>query len=393
MLLITLTINGFSQNNAKEETSYLDDVVKLYDFEKTIKSLGQVDLNDFIRLFLSSDKRDLVQTEYNLILKDTINENEVQNVYDQTITDTSYNKIFENYTISHVLNSILPDLENFVTSRQLKVNREYRFFDLDGNQKETFKRKIPMVIDGFAWGEIPGVFDRSEYIYKKLGNKGVFGIDISHHNGNIYWEDVYNDILPERLRVVLVKATDVGSVSREPFLSSAFKRNWKWLNTNRKFLYGAYHFYQPVYNSPEKQAEAFISNVELSKGDIRPIVDVEHYPNCDCADKKVNFISNLETFIRLIEKHYNTKVIIYTGDNFYKNHLHNKLDMNGRHLWVARYNSKGPFHDSAQNLQLAVVNLMIGWQFSEKGTVKGIPSKQVDLNFIFDEKLDIWLIK
>lgn len=372
---------------------YLDNIVKLIDFETSIKNLGEQDLKKFINENIPNDIAK-VRTEFNLKILDTLLiTSEIRNIYENTITEEAYDNIFSDKTVDYVLNNLYPSLENFLESNELYIQRKYLFKDLDGNVQFSSTNLVKKSFTGMAWGEISDVFDRTSYIYNKLGASGVFGIDISHHNGIIKWENVYNDEIPERLRFVIVKATDVGSQSKKPFLSSEFKRNWKWLMENKKFLFGAYHFYQPVLSSPEAQAESYISHVKLEKGNIKPVVDVENYPECDCPESKDNFVKNLEIFLNMIELHYKTSVIIYTGDNFFKNYLLGKLDLSNRALWIARYNSKGPFHDSGSVIKMSALKKMIGWQYSETGQVNGIPSNQVDLNFVFDNKLDDWIIK
>ena len=56
-------------------------------------------------------------------------------------------------------------------------------------------------------------------------------------------------------------------------VDNAFRRNW--IKTKEaKMPRGAYHFFVPS-KSGKAQAESFINNVVLEKGDLPPVLDIE----------------------------------------------------------------------------------------------------------------------
>jgi lysozyme len=100
-------------------------------------------------------------------------------------------------------------------------------------------------------------------------------------------------------------------------------------------------------------------------------------------------------FIKTLEDHYKTDVIIYTGEAFYNDYLSN--DFKDNYFWIARYGVVPP-----QCFQVGEIfsadnpcfkNAKKGcWQYSQYGQVKGIPSK-VDLDFINNYYILKWVTK
>jgi lysozyme len=183
------------------------------------------------------------------------------------------------------------------------------------------------------------------------------GIDISEYQGIILWDSVRvveNDF---PVRFIFIRAT-VG-MDR---LDKKFAENWK-ASENRKYIRGAYHYYRPNENSSQ-QANLYIENVVLQKGDFPPVLDIEQLPKKQSlAQLKVG----LRNWLHIIEDHYGVKPIIYSGERFYKDFL--KDDFSEYTFWIANYN-------------FFVENLKPDWrfwQFTEKGAATGI-SNYVDVN-------------
>ncbi|RYD84416.1 MAG: glycoside hydrolase family 25 protein, partial [Sphingobacteriales bacterium] len=141
-----------------------------------------------------------------------------------------------------------------------------------------------------------------------------------------------------------------------------FDRNWR----NAKqggFIRGAYHYYRPNENSL-KQAENFIKNVTLKKGDFPPVLDIEKMPKGQSMD---SLKSGLKRWLNRVEKHYGVRPIIYSGESFYTDFL--KKEFEGYNLWIANYSF---FEDEIRPEWLF-------WQFTDKASVKGIEGS-VDVN-------------
>lgn len=180
------------------------------------------------------------------------------------------------------------------------------------------------------------------------------GLDVSEYQGAIDWEAV--DSLEGRpIRFVFVRAT-CGRDRKD----AQFEANWKGA---KKFIRGVYHYYRPDENSLE-QARKFIASVALQPSDLPPVLDIEQVPeNQSMEQLKVG----LQKWLDAVEKHYQRKPIIYSGQRYYEDFL--KKEFSGFTFWVANYNF------FAETLQPE----WLFWQFSEKGRVEGIPEK-VDVN-------------
>lgn len=197
-----------------------------------------------------------------------------------------------------------------------------------------------------------------EYLFRTQPDP-ILGIDISHYQGKIIWDNLELQIKDQPVKFFIFRATMGYDQDK------LFNEYWKTLDT-MNVVRGAYHYYRPNENST-KQAENFIKNVRLKKGDLRPILDIERYSTIQSQERLRTGILN---WLILVEAHYGVKPIIYTGDTFNR-HVLKGNGFEDYPLWVANYNPvKEPVSE----------DWMI-WQFSEKGRIKGI-KENVDLNIL-----------
>lgn len=191
----------------------------------------------------------------------------------------------------------------------------------------------------------------------KAHEKLTFGCDVSEYQGEINWaavDSVENDF---KLHFVLIRAT-AGS-DRE---DNRFSENWIGAK-KQKLICGAYHYYRPDENSLE-QAQNFIKTVQLKKGDLPPVLDIEQLPN----DQSIAELKKgLHRWLDKVHAHYHVRPIIYTGEKYYENFL--KEEFKGYTFWIANYNF---FVEEIKDDWLF-------WQFTEKATLNGI-NTHVDLN-------------
>lgn len=154
----------------------------------------------------------------------------------------------------------------------------------------------------------------------------IHGIDISHYQGEIDWGQL-REAMIERcpVRFVVIKATE-GSNK----LDDSFNENFYQARENG-FIRGAYHFWSTK-TSARLQAEYFLKQVHLEDGDLPPILDVEKKGNISVED----FQKNVLTWLRLVEKHYNVKPIIYTYYKFKMDYLNDSV-FNEYPYWIAHY--------------------------------------------------------
>lgn len=197
-----------------------------------------------------------------------------------------------------------------------------------------------------------------EYIFNTHAD-GILGIDISHYQGNIKWNELELKIKDRPVEFFILRAT-MGDDQDE-----LFKEYWNTLDT-MKVIKGAYHYFRPNQNST-LQAKNFIKNVKLKPGDFRPILDIEKHST---IQSKERLRVGIQNWLNLVEDHYGVKPIIYTGDSFNTDVLlgHGFEDYP---LWVANYN---PIKEPKSEFWVI-------WQFTEKGRLKGI-NENVDLNIL-----------
>ena len=199
------------------------------------------------------------------------------------------------------------------------------------------------------------------------GNKGygvclplnykVHGIDVSHHQGHIDWDAVSatNNQQPP-IRFAIMKATEGGDYKDRRFAEN-FSRS-----REAGLIRGAYHFYNPN-TDPIRQADFFISQVKLEKGDLAPVLDIERKPH-----DKVKLQADLKKFLDRLERHYGIKPIIYTSYK-YKTRYLDAPEFAAYPLWIAHYYVSALSYEGSWQF----------WQHTDYGTVPGIDNT-VDLN-------------
>lgn len=204
---------------------------------------------------------------------------------------------------------------------------------------------------------------RNYQILSKYKDK-IVGIDVSEYQGDILWDSVKDIEAAFPIRFVIVRST-----AGKNRVDAKFHQNWKAVK-NQKIIRGAYHYYRPNENSLE-QAELFIKTVQLKKGDLPPILDIEKLPKNQSIDSlKVG----LKRWLKRVEQHYGERPIIYSGESYYNDFLEEEFaDYN---FWIANYNF---FVENIKDEWLM-------WQFTEKGGVSGIKGN-VDVN-IFNGNLE-----
>lgn len=187
----------------------------------------------------------------------------------------------------------------------------------------------------------------------------VHGIDISHHQGSIDWERLgaCRQAADFPLYFIFMKATEGGDYSDD-----CFRHNFEEARRNG-FIRGAYHYFLPQTDA-RLQADFFIRQVQLSAGDLPPVLDVE------TAGKrgKEELRRGVKTWLDRVEQHYGVKPILYTSYKFKMRYLNDSL-FNNYPYWIAHY-----YVDSVR-----YAGRWDFWQHTDVGSVPGI-RKSVDLN-------------
>ena len=197
---------------------------------------------------------------------------------------------------------------------------------------------------------------RNYQVLKNHEGKAV-GLDVSEFQGTIDWNSV--DVIENNypIEFVFIRAT-----AGNDKIDGQFNDNW--LGARKiKMIRGAYHYYRPNENSLE-QAQLFIKTVQLQKGDLPPVLDIEKLPQGQSLD---SLRVGLKRWLKAVEAHYKVKPIIYTNEKYYDDFL--KEEFSNYLFWVANYNFYREKIDQD----------WLFWQFTEKASVSGIKGN-VDVN-------------
>ncbi len=233
-----------------------------------------------------------------------------------------------------------------------------------GFGKEIFYTVLFMALFAIAAWYIKQRFFKASFVhYKEFGidiptNYSIHGIDVSHYQDDIDWKLVKEMRVKDiYLNFAFLKATEgINNVDEN------FKDNMEGA-LEAGIARGAYHFFIAS-KSGKLQAQNFIDAVNLKKGDLPPVLDVEKTYGASLIDLQ----DRLADWLTIIEKKYKVKPIIYTSADFYKTYLTGRFDEYP--LWVAHYLEK-----DKPNIKRS----WVFWQHSESGHVTGIRTN-VDFN-------------
>jgi len=186
------------------------------------------------------------------------------------------------------------------------------------------------------------------------------GIDVSNWQGVIDW----NQVAAGGIKFAFIKATE-GGTFRDARAAVNFEDA-----VAAGIIPGLYHFFRANID-PAKQVENFLSvafDVAKSAPALPPVLDLEDAGSCSNADLR----HCVQQFVRKIDEVIGRAPIIYVSPNFWKAHLASyKVERNL--LWVAHWRVEQPRVPEGWTTWSF-------WQYSNKGTVKGIAG-DVDLDW------------
>lgn len=184
-----------------------------------------------------------------------------------------------------------------------------------------------------------------------------FGIDVSHHQGEIDWEELFvTQRYDTIIRFVYCKATEGCD-----HLDTQWEENQKVLK-ELNVLTGAYHFFSPK-TAPRPQAAHFLAALKDTQLELPPVLDVEAE---GFSDK--DLIAKMKIWLEEVEKQTGRRPIIYTSLHFFETKFFNEFK--NYKFWIAAYSRKPECIDDERILH---------WQYSESGELPGI-DEAVDFN-------------
>lgn len=176
----------------------------------------------------------------------------------------------------------------------------------------------------------------------------VHGIDLSHYQGEVFWETVGQNT---KTAYVYLKATEGGDR-----IDERYEKNID-LAHRYGLKVGSYHFFRP--KSPlHLQLQNFMTQCRPGEQDLIPMIDIETTSGLPTDV----FCDSLITFLAMVEKAYRQQPLIYTYRNFYNKHLLGKLD--DYKLMIAMYTPEEPVLDDRRDITM--------WQYTSKGRIVGV---------------------
>ena len=222
-------------------------------------------------------------------------------------------------------------------------------------------RIIAIIITLFS---IANIHAQSYYIQCEDTCQHIHGIDISHYQGNVFWEAIGNN---SKMYYVYLKATEGGDL-----IDAKYEQNIQ-LAHQYGLKVGSYHFYR-ARTPQEVQLRNFIAQCRPGEQDLVPMIDVETKSGLS----NEAFRDSLSKFLILVEKKYKQKPLIYTGANFYDHYLSGGM-LDDYKIMIAQYMAKEPVLVDGRDVTM--------WQYTGKGHINGVNGYIDKSRFMGNHKL------
>ena len=191
----------------------------------------------------------------------------------------------------------------------------------------------------------------------------IHGIDLSHYQGQVFWETVGENT---KMAYVYLKATEGGDR-----IDEKYERNIE-LAHRYGLKVGSYHFFRP--KSPLiQQIQNFRMQCRPGEQDLIPMIDIETTGGLSTKE----FRDSLFAFLGMVEQTYRQQPLIYTYRNFYNKHLLGQLD--DYKLMIAMYTEEEPVLADGRDITM--------WQYTSKGHIVGVNGYVDKSRFLGDHGL------
>ncbi|MCQ2076251.1 MAG: glycoside hydrolase family 25 protein [Bacteroidaceae bacterium] len=179
----------------------------------------------------------------------------------------------------------------------------------------------------------------------------VRGIDVSHYQGEIDWDEVaQSDLDGDPVAFAFIKATEGKTILDEYFMynfSEAHKNN---------IIRGAYHVFSSK-SSAQEQADFFCNVVDLKVRDLFPVLDIETLGRYSPKELREGVLD----WMNIVERHFGVTPILYTSYSFKKDYLSGP-EFDKYPYWIAHYYVS----------ELEYQGKWMFWQHTDNGELNGI---------------------
>ena len=200
----------------------------------------------------------------------------------------------------------------------------------------------------------------------------VYGIDVSHHNGNIDWRQVAGT----SKKFAIMKCQYEAQSHR---IDETFEYNYK--EAGKYYLARGVYIYLARCSiaDPVLDATSLLKHLNGRKLEYGIWLDLEDQSLKKLGRKGITDLVYIYSNLFQAAGYY---VGIYCNKDWYDNVLEKNILTKDFEFWIARYplSDKGIYNPFSS---LSPKKYSVAWQYSSKGTVPGIKGK-VDLNVDFD---------
>lgn len=179
----------------------------------------------------------------------------------------------------------------------------------------------------------------------------VHGLDMSHYQGDVWWEQVAENS-NHKMNYVYLKATEGRDYIDKRYYENIQAAQRHGMNV------GSYHFYRPTV--PQVlQLRNFRAQCRPQDQDLIPMIDIE--TNGGLSSYALR--DSLTKFLELVTVEYGVKPLVYTYTNFYNKHLAGGC-LDGYKLFIAQYSDAEPVLSDGRDIY--------AWQYTGKGKIRGV---------------------
>lgn len=227
---------------------------------------------------------------------------------------------------------------------------------------------------------------RKLFTFPQDADDGVYGVDISHHNGKVDWKL----LATSKVKFAYIKASQ-GLNFRDP----NFDANWR-ASDNAQMLRGAYHFLSAGADGAT-QAKNYLALVNKSGGfkpdDLPPVLDLEWdfiKVNGTPVDRWSNvppeqIVATVKAWIDTVQLATGRRPIIYTAASWWEARMGGSMQLKDYPHWIADYR---PSSIQAKAPKSVKKHPYVAWQFTEVGGIDGAGVK-LDVNRLKGNSLKV----
>ena len=210
---------------------------------------------------------------------------------------------------------------------------------------------LALLLLGAAAAAVFELYERGwiRFNYPSRAEFPVWGVDVSHHQGEVDWPAVRG----AGLDFAFIKASEGGD-----HRDREFARNWSGAR-EAGLARGAYHFFT-FCTAGGAQAENFVAAVGGSFGELPPVADVEFSGNCRNWESIERIRTELHEFLVRIEHDAQRRPILYFTRDAHARILDGHFDAHPgwpRNVW------RQPPQDPTRR--------WLFWQFADNARVAG----------------------